>query len=310
MNLSSLLGEESPFHLPHGISHLHHLRGAHTGYHLHHLLCLVELFEEFVYLLYVCSGTLCNTSSSRSVYNLGILPLLWSHGSYDGLNVLERIVRYVNILNSLSYSRYHSCEVLYISHLLDLLYLPEEVIEVKLVLPYFLLETFSLLLVKLLLGTLNERDDVAHAENTVGHTFWMEDIDGLHLFSCAYELDRFVDNSPDRQSCATTCIAIKFCQDNTVNLKSLIEDFRCGDSFLAYHGVYDKQGLLWQDSILDVTYLYHQFLVDRLSAGGIDDHDIVTVELGMVDGVSCYKDRVCRSLLNLYRDIDLSCKYA
>ena len=47
------------------------------------------------------------------------------------------------------------------------------------------------------------------------------------------------------------------------------------------------------DSILDLLNLLHQFLVNGLTAGGIDDDDVVAVGLGFLYGIESNLDGVC-----------------
>ena len=108
--------------------------------------------------------------TTASVQAFRMLPFIRSHGEDDGLYALEGVVVHVHILESLAHSRNHGCEVLDVTHLLDLLDLVIEIPKGELVLGQLLLELSCLLFVELLLSLLHERNDVTQAENTVGDT--------------------------------------------------------------------------------------------------------------------------------------------
>ena len=67
-----------------------------------------------------------------------MVALLRSHAVYDGFYALECVVVDIDILDGFSYARYHRGEVFDVAHLLDLLYLRKEVVEVELILGDFL----------------------------------------------------------------------------------------------------------------------------------------------------------------------------
>ncbi len=126
-----------------------------------------------------------------------MLPLLRGHRHDDGLDALERIIVDVHVLDGLAHARYHGSQVLDVAHLLDLLDLVVEVHESELVLGKLLLQLAGLLLIILLLGLLHEGYHIAHAEDSVGDTVRVEDIEGLRLLARAHELDRLADHSLD-----------------------------------------------------------------------------------------------------------------
>ena len=171
---------------------------ASVGHHLHHLAHLVELLYQPVYLLQVCSRTTCYTLSTACVEYLRILTLFWCHTLNNSFDALESVVINVDILNSLSNTGNHRCEVFQVTHFLYLVYLREKVFKVELILLYLLLQTSGFLFVILLLSSFHKRDNVAHTEYSVGHSRWVEHIDSLHFLACTYELYRLCDHSAYR----------------------------------------------------------------------------------------------------------------
>ena len=75
----------------------------------------------------------------RTVQDRGVCALLGRHGVDDRFDALERVFVDVDILQRFAYAGDHRGEVFEVTHALDLLDLPEEVIEVKLVLGQLLL---------------------------------------------------------------------------------------------------------------------------------------------------------------------------
>ena len=154
----------SALHLLHQASHLA------AGDHLHHLAGLLELLQQAVHLLDVRAAALCDAVAAAAVQDFRMLAFLRGHGVDDGLDALEGVVVNVDVLDGFAYTGNHAGQLLEVTHLLDLLNLTHEVVEVKLVLLNLLLQALSFLFVVLLLSTFYERDDITHAEDTVGHT--------------------------------------------------------------------------------------------------------------------------------------------
>ena len=130
---------------------------------------MLKLLQQAVHLLYVGSATLGDALAAAAVDGVGVAAFIGCHRVDDGLYALEGVVVDVEVLDLLAHTGYHAHEVLDVTHLLDLGYLGEEVVEVKLVACQLLGELLGLFLVELLLCLLHERYDVAHAEDTVGH---------------------------------------------------------------------------------------------------------------------------------------------
>ena len=161
--------------------------------------------------------------------------LLWCHRIDDGFNTFERIIIDVDVLNSLAHTRNHRSQVFQITHLLDLGNLTHEIVEIKLVLLYFFLQTLCFFFIVLLLCFLYQRNDVTHAKDTVCHTLGMELVDSFQLLTSTYKLNRLVHHRTDRQSCTTTSVTIQFGQYNARKVQTVIELFCRINSILTGH---------------------------------------------------------------------------
>ena len=115
----------------------------------------------------------------------------------DSLDTLECGVINVKVLDSFAHSGDHRSKVLDVTHLLDILDLLEEVVEVKFVFLDLLLNALCLFLVVNLLSTFRKLDDISHSEDSVSHTLGVEFLDILELFARTHIFDRFVDNGAD-----------------------------------------------------------------------------------------------------------------
>ena len=122
----------------------------------------------------------------------------------------------------------------------ELLRLPEhllEVVERELALaePRFLLG--HLLLVELLLRLLDQREDVAHAEDAAGHAVGMELFQRVEMLAGADELDRHAGDGLDRQRRAAAGVAVELGHDHAVEFQRLVERLGAVDGVLAGHRV-------------------------------------------------------------------------
>ena len=157
----------SALHLGH--HHLAHLAHLAAGHHLHHLARLVELLQQAVHFLQVGAAAFGDALAARAVEDARIGAFLRGHGVDDGLDAFEGVVVDVDILDGLAYAGNHAGQFLQVAHLLDLLDLVQEIVEVELVLLDFALQPLGFFFVILLLGAFHQRYDVAHAQDAVRH---------------------------------------------------------------------------------------------------------------------------------------------
>ena len=138
------------------LRHLGHLTALEALQSLHHLAGLGELREELIDILYARPTPECDALTAMTIEDMRLSSLLGRHRVDDSFDALEGIVLDIDILERLPDTRDHRSEILDVTHLLDLLDLGEEVIEVKLILSDTLLEALSFALIVELLGTLDK----------------------------------------------------------------------------------------------------------------------------------------------------------
>ena len=92
----------------------------------------------------------------------------------------------------------------------------------------------------MLLRALDEREDVAHAEDPLRQPVGMEDLDRVELLAGADELDRNTRHGAHRERCAPARVAIRFRQHESRERKARVEDRRALHRVLARHRVHHE----------------------------------------------------------------------
>ena len=230
---------------------------------------------------------------------------LGRHTQDDGLDVLEGIVVDVHVLDGLAHPRYHAGQVLQAAHLLNLLNLAVEVVEVKLVLLYLPLQPACLLLIILRLSAFHQRHDVTHAQDAVCHSAGVEGVEGIHLLARTHEHDGFVHDASDAQGSTASGVTIQLGEDDASIVKAVVELLGRIDSILTRHGIHHEENLVGLHRIAEVLNLLHQLLVHSLPTSGIDDEHIESLSLGMLYGITGNAHRVGGTLLEMDRHPNL-----
>ena len=125
---------------------------------------------------------------------------------------------------------------------------------------------------------LDQRDDVAHAEDAVGEARGMEVLDRVHLLADAEELDRLAGDRAHRKRRAAAPVAVHARQHDAGEADALVELPGEIDRVLAGQRVGDEQHFVRVGGVADLDHLRHQRLVDMGAAGGVEQHDVVALE--------------------------------
>ena len=203
----------------------------------------------------------------------------------DCFDTLERIVINIHVFQCLAHTGNHGCQILDVTHFLDLLYLAQEVVKIKLVLGYLLLQLHGLFSIKLLLCFLHQRNNIPHTQDTVCHTLGMEYIQGFQFLARSDKLDRFVYNRTNRQSGTTASITVQFRQYNPVKIQAVIKLLRCVHGILSGHGIHHEKGFFRFNRFFDCRNLVHHLLVDSKTSGSIDDNHVFSGSSSFFHGV-------------------------
>ena len=130
----------------------------------------------------------------------------------------------------------------------------------------------GLVLGRRLLGALDQRQDVAHAEDPRGHPLGMEDLERVELLAGRGEHDRAAGDALDRERGAAARVAVELGQDEAVEVDPLLERVRrrrrpAGRSSRRARAAHS----VGSGCVADALELVHQLLVDLEAAGGVDD---------------------------------------
>ena len=126
----------------------------------------------------------------------------------------------IQLAGELLHAGDHAEQVAHRAELLHHLQLVAEVLERELVLAELLLERLGLLLVVGLLDLLDQRQDVALAEDPRRHAVGVEGLERLELLAHADEEDRRPGDGADRERGAAAGVAVELGEDDAVDLRA------------------------------------------------------------------------------------------
>ena len=158
---------------------------------------------------------------------------------------------------------------------------------------------------RLLLGLLDNTDNVAHAQDALGHAIGIERLKRIGLLAHAHELDGLAGHLTHRKCATATGVTVELGDDHAVKVGAIGEGRDDVDDILAGHGVDDHQHLVGLDGLLDVDGLLHHLFVDLQTTGGIDDDHVTQVVNGLLNGTLGNVDRV-RAVTAEDRNADLA----
>ena len=131
----------------------------------------------------------------------------------------------------------------------------------------------------------------------------MEGLEVVKLLAGRGKGDRLADDLLDGQRRTTAGIAVELGQDDTVEFEGVVERLRGVDGVLTGHRVDDEEGVIGLDLARDLADLLHQRLVDRQTAGGVDDDDVAAGAFGLRDRLRGDVDGIGRFRENRHTDL-------
>ena len=238
------------------------------------------------------------------------LRILWSRrscGVIDRMIAVTRsislLVDVLDLLAHLPHARQHPEQLGHRAHLAHRLHLGQEVLEGEVLAAAELAgHLLGLALVERLLGLLDEGEHVAHAEDARGHPVGVEGVEVVDLLAVRREHHLPAGHLRDRQGRATAGVAVELGQHDAVEADAVEERLRRVDRVLADHRVDDEQDLVGVDRVADVGGLLHQLGIDAQPAGGVDDHDVVHLLVGVHDRAAGHVHRVADAVAGLRRE--------
>src|SRR3954447_17348786 len=267
--------------LPHERPEVRHLAAPNLAHQLAHL---VELLHELVDLLDARARALRDPQPARALDQLGPPALLRRHRQHDRLDAVDLALVDLHLRQLLAREPgQHAEDRLEGAHLAQRLELLEEVLERELVAAQLTLELERLVLLELLLGLLDERHDVAHAEDPLRHPLGVEALELVELLPHAREQDRLAGDGLDAERGAAARVAVELRHHHAVELDGGGELLGDVHRVLAGHRVDDQQDVVRLHRLADLDELVHERRVDVQAAGGVDDEDVLALHLRPVE---------------------------
>ena len=145
-----------------------------------------------------------------------------------------------------------------------------------------------------LLGLLDEGDDVAHAQDALGHAVGVERVEVGGLLAGAHVADRDARDGLHRQRGAAAGIAVELGQDDAGERRGFVELGGHVDGLLAEGGVGDEEDLVRLEGVAHAADFFHQVAVDLEAAGGVDDDEVRGGGFGFLDQATHHRGDIGR----------------
>ena len=195
-------------------------------------------------------------------------------------------------LLQVAHARQHPDNLLERPHLLDGLQLVAKILQRELVFPDFLFEPLRLFDVDGLLGTFDERQHVAHAQQPRHETIGIELLEIFEPLAAPDKRNRHADDRHDRQRRAAARIAIELAEHDARHAEPSIELAGALDRVLPRHRVGDVEQVGRLHGRPNRLELHHQLVVDVQAARRIDDDRIEAEIARFRHRAFCAPDRI------------------
>ena len=239
--------------------------------------------EKLVHILNLHTAALGNADLALGVQQIGPAALLGGHRTDDRIHAQQHAVIHTALghrLLGLLHARQHAREHAEAAHFLHLAQLPAQVVHIELTLGHPRCQLLGVFRIDRRRRLLDQRDDVAHAQNAVGHARGVERLDRVELFAGAGKLDRLAGDRAHRQRRATARIAIHPGQHDASEIDLARERLRDVDRILPGQRIDDEQGFTRLGDRRHRLHLVHQRAIDVEAAGGIEQQHIDRLQAG------------------------------
>ncbi|MBV6495011.1 MAG: hypothetical protein JFAIHJKO_00111 [Pyrinomonadaceae bacterium] len=190
--------------------------------------------------------------------------------------------------------RQHLHQFRHRTELLELAKLFLKILQRELVLCHFQKLRLSFLLVDLALYFLDQRQNVAHAEDPLSYAIGIERLDRVVLFADADEFHRLADHLSDRECRTAACIAVHLRQNDARDADAFVEHFGGTHSVLAGHRIRNKKDFDRLCLGLDRFELGHQLVVYVQTAGRVDQQRVESEFVRVLDCTANKLERLMR----------------
>src|SRR5438552_10438102 len=275
---------------------------------LQYLLRLRELLDQPVHVGDRRAAPAGDPLAAAGVQQLDVPPLGARHRVDDRLDALELALgaREVCAAEHLLDARDHAEQLAHRAHLPDGAQLRAEILQVELVPAEFLLQRLGLRVLVGLLGALDEREDVAHAEDARSDALRVEGLERVQLLARACEHDRLAGDGAQRERRTAARIALDLGEHDAGDREPPREALGRRDRVLPGHGVGDEEHLVRRERRHHALELAHELVVDRLPPGGVDQHGVAAARARGRDPLACNRDRVATGRRRMDRQPELA----
>ena len=185
----------------------------------------------------------------------------------------------------------HAHQPAHAAHLLHLLQLATQILEVEGTLLELLRHFLGVFGRHMLGGLFDQRDDVTHAQDAVGDTAGVEIFQRIHLFADTDQLDRLAGGRAHRERRAATTVAIDASHNDAGDIQTSVETTRHIDRVLAGQRIDDKQDFMRIGDVLDGNGFFHQLFIDMRTARRIENEHIIAAQPTLALGAASDLDR-------------------
>lgn len=236
----------------HEVAEVAHVFGTaghlfHHAFHFvgggHHFAHLAKLFQQGVDFLQAGAGSFRNAGATGAADDLGATAFVFGHAENDGFGALHFfVVEGIGGELFFDFSKagkqpkqpFEGAEVLDHAHLI------KEVGEVEFPFGHALGGAHGVGFVDLVGDLLDHADDVAHAEDAVGHAGGVKFAELVDFFAFANVFDGFTGDGTHGEGGTTAGIAIELGEDDAGEPHGVVEVGGYGDGLLAGGGIGDE----------------------------------------------------------------------
>src|SRR6185295_10717029 len=178
------------------------------------------------------------------------------------------------------------------AHALHLPKLIPEILERELVASELLLKLERFILIDFGLNLLDQREHIAHSQNSLRDAIRIKRLDRIVAFAYADELNRLAGDFLDRKRRASPAVAFHLAQDHARQPDLIVKLLRGSHGVLSGHRVGDKQNLRRHCLRFDLFKLDHQLFVDVQASGSVDEQGVVAGQFAFAHGLAAKLQRV------------------
>ena len=250
---------------------------------MHELFGLVKVFDELVDIDKGITRTRCDTTTTAWSEQIWIFTFFRSHRRHDSTFASNLFFIHLHILKGriVGHTRNHLEQIFHWAHILYLIQLIDEIVEIKGVFPHLFSHFKGFLLIVFLGSFLNQSQHISHTENTACHTVRVEGFNVGNLFTSTSEFDWFSCDMTNRKGRTTTSVPINLSKDNPSHFQLSIKLTRNIGRFLTNHGINHEENFVWLSQCFHVTKLIHQKLINLQTTCRINQDIVIMISLGL-----------------------------